>query len=609
MRPGVGLNVHRRPRWGEQRARSRLAPRADRSIRTDAARAILELSRSVPRDWTASVRRIVEFDAGVLRTDRVSYWTLDDDRSYLRCEQGFVARTHMWESGATISREEAQIYFDGLLEARILVVNDVRTDPRSAGLSAYCEARGIRSMLDVPVWAGGRLAGVLCHEHTGTPRVWGPSDTSFAMGAAQVVSTCIEARAQTSAEAQARQAAFLDRFSRAILQSLEAPEIAQRACDTLAPGFADYAMVHTLAQDGRLECIAISQPAQPSARIDGLMRAARAPGEPPGLATHALRENQALLLPEITPSILERFGVSESLRRGIVDVGLRSAMAIPLQFTHAPFGALVFFVSGRHFGSDDVALARELAERLSAALANAASYQTARAAIRAREDFVLLASHELRTPLASLQLLVDLRMRQHAKSNAQVDLAQDQIIARQTTRLTALVERMLDAMRIQCEGVSLAPEACDVAGLVEAAIDKVASVQTERGALFALSLEPGLVARADRAQLTKAIAELLYNALKFGEGKPVEVSLKREGADAVFTVVDRGVGVPTERLAALFSPFERAASKDNYGGLGLGLFFAQKVVEAHGGSVSATSAPAEGAVFTVRLPLWGPETW
>jgi signal transduction histidine kinase len=200
-------------------------------------------------------------------------------------------------------------------------------------------------------------------------------------------------------------------------------------------------------------------------------------------------------------------------------------------------------------------------------------------------------------------------MRKHAQSNAQVDLAQDQMIARQTTRLTSLVERMLDAMRVQCDGVTLAPEPCDIGRLVDAAIDRVSSLQTERGASFAVSLEPDLVARADRGQLTKALAELLYNALKFGEGKPIEVTLKRDGVDAVFTVVDRGVGVPAERLASLFSPFERAVSKENYGGLGLGLFFTRKVVEAHGGSVSATSAPAEGAVFTVRLPLWSPETW
>jgi signal transduction histidine kinase len=109
--------------------------------------------------------------------------------------------------------------------------------------------------------------------------------------------------------------------------------------------------------------------------------------------------------------------------------------------------------------------------------------------------------------------------------------------------------------------------------------------------------------RLDEARVAQVVRNLLDNAVKFGGGKPIDVTLSVDGGEAVLSVRDRGVGIPADRLSSIFHPFERAVPKEHYGGLGLGLYVAKAIVDAHQGSISVTSAPGEGSTFTVRLPL------
>ncbi|HEX8796065.1 MAG TPA: HAMP domain-containing sensor histidine kinase, partial [Polyangiaceae bacterium] len=99
----------------------------------------------------------------------------------------------------------------------------------------------------------------------------------------------------------------------------------------------------------------------------------------------------------------------------------------------------------------------------------------------------------------------------------------------------------------------------------------------------------------------KVVDILLDNAIKFGKGAPIVVSAKAD-AQAEVSVCDLGIGIADDIAAAIFDPFGRAVPKEHFGGLGLGLFTAKAIVEAHGGSLAVTSRPGEGATFVVRLP-------
>ena len=98
------------------------------------------------------------------------------------------------------------------------------------------------------------------------------------------------------------------------------------------------------------------------------------------------------------------------------------------------------------------------------------------------------------------------------------------------------------------------------------------------------------------------LANLLGNAVKFGEGKPVEVRVESAGGGVRVEVVDRGVGIDAEQVERIFGRFERAAPAHHYPGLGLGLYVAREIVEAHGGRIRARGEPGKGASFSVEIP-------
>ena len=107
-----------------------------------------------------------------------------------------------------------------------------------------------------------------------------------------------------------------------------------------------------------------------------------------------------------------------------------------------------------------------------------------------------------------------------------------------------------------------------------------------------LTAASGLNARIDRFRLDEAIGNVISNAIKFGTGKPVTVDLKTKDGKAILVVQDRGIGIPEQDLSRVFGRFERTTISRNYGGLGLGLYIANQVIEQHYGSIELKTGPA-----------------
>jgi signal transduction histidine kinase len=121
-----------------------------------------------------------------------------------------------------------------------------------------------------------------------------------------------------------------------------------------------------------------------------------------------------------------------------------------------------------------------------------------------------------------------------------------------------------------------------------------------------LRAEAPVVGTWDAPQLELVVSNLIDNAAKFGAGKPVEVSVRRQGDDATLTVHDQGSGIPPDRVAHIFDAFARAVPPEHYGGLGLGLYISKAIVDAHGGRLTVESRPGEGSTFVASLPLNAP---
>jgi signal transduction histidine kinase len=594
----------KRWRLGRHERRQRLAAlRPFRpSIESSAALALVELSRGVSTDWEGSIRRIVQFDSEVLHVERVSFWSLAEETSSIHCDAGYVASRQTFEHGATLLSSEAPDYFAAMRKGRTMAMGDVDTDPRCRGLRDYCAARGIASMLDVPVWVEGRLAGVVCHEHVGARRTWTAKEEVFATGVGQVVASALSSRAHTRAEATAQRAAFLDTASR-VLSSLDAREIGRRAVCLCVPKFADAALVWLLDRDGNLECVAVEQTGMDTQglTIEGRrITASESDRESPTFATLVVRQRQSLLIPDLSPMMVDRYRLRPEDRAALERRGLRTAMGVPLAVAGSTFGALVLLARARRYDVDDLALAENVANRVASALENARLYEVAREAIRARDELLVLAAHELRTPLTALQLMTDVLQRKCRRDATDAPAASAESIARQVRRFSALVDHMLDALNIRAEGVLLTRAPCDLATMVQQAVKRVAG-QAAGG--ISLDGSPPVVGRWDRARIEQVIGNLLDNAIKFSDGKPIEVALRVDGGEAELSVRDQGIGIPEDRLSSIFHPFERAVPKEQFGGLGLGLYIAKAIVDAHGGAIAVTSRPGEGATFSVRLPL------
>jgi signal transduction histidine kinase len=316
----------------------------------------------------------------------------------------------------------------------------------------------------------------------------------------------------------------------------------------------------------------------------------------------AVNTRQSLLVPEVTPASLKRFAVNPVEAAVVTRLGIRTAMAIPLVVAGKALGAMTFLASGRGYDTDDLALAEHVGARVASALENARLYEVAREAIRARDDLLLLTAHELRTPLTTLQLMTQSLQRRVQRGVDTNDATRIDDIARQVQRFDSIVGRVLDALSIRTEGVQLQPGPCDLAALVADRVRFVERRAERAGSPIRVEGPPSIVGTWDRARLGSAIDVLLDNAIKFGGGKPITVTLGTDGPALELSIHDEGIGIPADRMSCIFQPFERAVPKEHFGGLGLGLYIARAIVDAHGGSIDVTSQPGHGSTFAVRLP-------
>ena len=161
------------------------------------------------------------------------------------------------------------------------------------------------------------------------------------------------------------------------------------------------------------------------------------------------------------------------------------------------------------------------------------------------------------------------------------------------------MNQLLDVSKIAAGRFQLQPQWVDLRRLVERVIDRFAS--NPMGSPLRVRGE-GTRAFLDPFRMEQLVTNLVANAVKYGEGKPIEVELSADEERAWITVRDNGIGIGPREQARIFERFERAVSPNQYGGFGLGLWIARQVVEASGGRISVESELGKGSAFTVVVP-------
>ncbi|MDP9001039.1 MAG: PAS domain-containing sensor histidine kinase [Myxococcota bacterium] len=252
----------------------------------------------------------------------------------------------------------------------------------------------------------------------------------------------------------------------------------------------------------------------------------------------------------------------------------------------------------RWFGTNtDIEEERRLLGERDAALDAAAK------AISLRDEFLSIASHELRTPLAATLLQMEGAQRLIEKSQP-IEKVADRLkkALAAASRIERLMTELLDVSRLSAGRLRLDPSVVDLGALVQEVCDRL---DLRHPRVVSVAVDGKVVGVWDPLRLEQVVTNLVDNAIKYGKGQPVEVSVARLGGSAVFRIRDHGLGIAASEQPHLFKRFARAAGARNYRGFGLGLWITREIVEASGGRIELQSSEGEGSTFIVTLPLGG----
>ncbi|MGZ6371302.1 MAG: PAS domain-containing protein, partial [Bdellovibrionota bacterium] len=401
---------------------------------------------------------------------------------------------------------------------------------------------------------------------------------------------------------------FLAEAGRVLAESLDYSTTLKNLASLAATRFSSWCVV--LNRDLKELAIAADNP-QVIPRARAVLN--QVPIDPGGNMPSAvvLRTGKSVLIPRVSETELERFAPSGIYREFFREFGFNASICVPLVIRGEIEGTIT--VSSLNpkqaFDQADLDLVEEFARRAASALDNARLFSEAQKAIQLREDFMSVASHELRTPLTPLKMQLQLLSKAiqtevittSPKARDLVRLLK--LSEAHIQRLTRLVEDMLEVSRINAGGLRLHPEKVDLSQLVLEVVDRFRAEIVAAKCELQIQADEGIQGEWDRLRIEQVVINLLTNAIKYGAGRPIRISVTRSGDCALLTVQDFGIGIAEEDQTRIFNRFERAVSIRRFGGIGLGLYIARQGVEAHHGEIRVLSTPGQGATFIVQLPL------
>jgi signal transduction histidine kinase len=222
--------------------------------------------------------------------------------------------------------------------------------------------------------------------------------------------------------------------------------------------------------------------------------------------------------------------------------------------------------------------------------------------------FLATMSHELRTPMNAVIGFVDLLSEE---SSGPLTDRQKRFLGHVRTagkHLLRIVENILDYSRIEAGRLQLELHEFEARPVIQEVLAGISQIDRDKPVHLQIDVAPGFTVRADRQRFQQILYNLASNALKFTpRGGQVTISAKRDAAFAYVSVRDTGVGIPADQLEPVFEEFHQARSTERNQGAGLGLAITQRLVQAHGGSISVESEVGEGSCFTFSLPFDHPQ--
>jgi PAS domain S-box-containing protein len=439
----------------------------------------------------------------------------------------------------------------------------------------------------------------------------------------ELIGVVLVFRDVSRARAEGARRDFMSEASAALVGSIDLDATLATVARLAVPTLADWCMVDIVApgaeDTARQVAVAHVDPKKVELARALAARYPRDPDAKNGVLA-VIRSGKPELYPELPPEVVAARVEDEEHRRLLAEVGLHSALIVPLTARGQTFGALTFFYaeSKRRYGEDDLSFAQDFARLAAVAVESALALrevQSARVqeqrlradaevASRAKDEFLAMVSHELRTPLNAILGWAVMLRNPDASENLQRGLS---VIERNARAQAQLIEDVLDVSRIISGKLALDFGPVILGDIVAASIETVTPAAQAKGITIDATLPPAQITiTADAQRLQQVVWNLLSNAVKFTpKGGHVRLTADVDGSDARIEVSDSGEGIRPEALEHVFELFQQGdtTTTRRHGGLGLGLAIVKQLVVVHGGTVQAASAgPGQGATFTVRLP-------
>jgi len=429
-------------------------------------------------------------------------------------------------------------------------------------------------------------------------------------------------------------AKFLAAVNLELTRTLDYRETLRRVSELAVPTLADWCVVDVLDELGDLQRLAVAHIAPSKMELAEKIQAESPADRYATNGVHAvIRKGAPQFFPEITDAQLEAAARDANHLVMLRALQFHSAMTVPMIARGRTLGAitLVGAESGRRYTAEDLVLAKDLALRAALAVDNARLYQDAqeqaatqvelnealRSAmeqlereLRTRDEFLASASHDLKNPIAGIKGTAQLLLRRLGRPGEidvpRVQEALERIVS-VASRAAVQVDVLLDDTRMEMNRpLDLDKRPTD---LIRLAGELVAEYQqqTDRHELQLAGGVQSLVTAIDERRLSRALGNLLENALKYSpEGGIIRVEVGRDAQTglAILSVRDQGVGIPASDIGRIFDRFERGTNVMGViSGTGIGLASARHIVESHGGTIHVSSEEGRGSTFAIRLPI------
>ncbi len=227
-------------------------------------------------------------------------------------------------------------------------------------------------------------------------------------------------------------------------------------------------------------------------------------------------------------------------------------------------------------------------------------------AVYARDAFIAIAAHELRNPMTPMLGYVEHFLSVARRPESECPKAIIVGLERLTGLLSEYIKRattLLDISRVTAGKLRAELSVVDLSTTMRQAVQRHRAGAERSGCRLEPRIEGELSGLLDQLAIEQIADNLLSNAVKYGAGESIQVSLLRHGTEAWLTIRDHGIGISEEDQARIFGAFERAVTRREQGGFGIGLWYVRQLVDTMHGEIRVTSCPAQGSTFTVILPL------